>query len=230
MTVNPPEFRGPVRSNKPFFENSNQSRSLRIVALRWEKKQILETSLPEAFHALGANCIQNSRHLNLVPYLTTQLRSTIEEIKVLQEEAFKNQYQEEMLLFLYEQRNTLVAKIGFEIYKIIENKSGPEPIVKQIEILNKRKIEIDYQINQQLDSNTEIQLEAPDLTNAKTTNTTLIRKSPKERSSCKKKSSYELVKAFKRRRKQRKTIQIIVWSGLIGVLVITLLLLNTVGN
>ena len=116
-----------------------------IHSLQQEKHRILTQALPEAYHALGKDCIQNKRHLECVPQMITELNAILAELRMMREVGLDNlpnnadaKSNPTAFVIASERRNGVIAKIGLSIFTTHGDKSGPSELVLPIQNLISR--------------------------------------------------------------------------------------------
>ena len=153
--------------NKGFMAKLSKSAgaATKLVALQGERTKLNTLTLPAAYRALGKDCLQQKRHLDCVPELTSQLRSVLAEIKQLSESAttpdtpqsftdkakaagkqaadFARQKQLGM------KRDSIIAGVGKGIYEQQSAASGPIELVAPIQKSLARIAQLDAEIGQQ---------------------------------------------------------------------------------
>jgi|688.fasta_scaffold79197_3 hypothetical protein len=114
-------------------------------SLQQEKHRILTQTLPEAYHALGKDCIQNKRHLECVPQMITELNAILAELRMMREVGLDKlpnnagaKSNPTAFVILSERRNGVIAKIGLSIFNTHGDKSGPSELVLPIQNLISR--------------------------------------------------------------------------------------------
>lgn len=116
-----------------------------IHSLQQEKHRILTQTLPEAYHALGKDCIQNKRHLDCVPQMITELNAILAELRAMREVGLDKlatnagaTSNPTAFVIASERRNSVIAKIGLSIFTTHGDKSGPSELVLPIRNLISR--------------------------------------------------------------------------------------------
>jgi hypothetical protein len=116
-----------------------------IPSLHKEKQRILATSLPEAYHALGKDCVQSKRHLESVTQLVAELNVVLAELKSMREAGLDKmpvsggeESTKPPFVITSEKRNGLIAKIGLSIFTSYGDESGPSELVQPIRNLISR--------------------------------------------------------------------------------------------
>jgi hypothetical protein len=137
----------------------------RLVALQTERTKLNTLTLPTAYRALGKDCLQQKRHLDCVPELTSQLRSVLAEIKQISEvtsgqdapQSFTDKAKaagKQVADFARQKqlgmkRDSLIANIGKEIYDKHLDAGGSIELVGPIASSIARIAQIDTEIGQQ---------------------------------------------------------------------------------
>ena len=153
--------------NKGFMAKLSKSAgaATKLVALQTERTKLNTLTLPAAYRALGKDCLQQKRHLDCVPELTSQLRSVLAEIKQLAETAAaqvsprsltdkakaagKYAVDAARQKQLGMKRDSLIASIGKAIYDKHLDAGGPIELVEPIASSIARIAQIDTEIGQQ---------------------------------------------------------------------------------
>lgn len=133
----PPKNENSAPQPSPHFPNRAGDGS--IPSLQQEKQRILSVTLPEAYHALGKDCIQNKRHLESVPQLVSELNAVLAELKSMRDVGLDKietngveASTKTPFVLVSEKRNGLIAKIGLTIFTSYGDDSGPPELVEPI--------------------------------------------------------------------------------------------------
>lgn len=153
-------------NRKGFLSNLTKSAGAvsKLVSLQAERTKLISLTLPTAYRALGKDCIQQKRHLNCAPELTSQLQSVLAEIKQLAEvgssqpvpqsltdkakAAGKHAVDAARHKQLSLKRDSLIANIGKVIFDRFLDESGPPELVGPIKSAIDRNAAIEEEISQ----------------------------------------------------------------------------------
>ena len=163
----------PINANETKSDNKGLMAKLsksagaatKLVALQGERTKLNTLTLPAAYRALGKDCLQQKRHLDCVPELTSQLRSVLAEIKQLSKSATTQDTPQSFTdkakaagkyavdaarqKQLGMKRDSIIAGVGKGIYEQHSAGSGPIELVGPIASSIARIAQIDTEIGQQ---------------------------------------------------------------------------------